>query len=394
MPVRGARTLTWRPRGVQDTTDSTDYAPGAMSALANLIPSPTTRGVFVPRPASIQLANTASFGSAGVTVFLILGAIVYGMVSNANGFDAPFIYNLQTQVGTVPAGVTAANLPYTQPTNGDWSPPTIATLGVYVIVTHPGFQGPANGYIGWFDLTKPSAPIWKSGNFQTEAGVPSPYLLPSPPTAVAVFGGRAYYAVGNAVQASDEFLPLQQSNAGQVLTFGDSTVITALAGLPLNNTSLYGGIVQSLMVFKGIENIYQVTGDYTGIPSPWSINTLNISTGTLAPNTVTPTPRGLAFVAPDGVRIISFTAVVSDPIGDWGDGIKLPFQNAVYPSRMCAAFNMQTLRIALQVAGAELQSNQEYWYNFGLNAWTGPHSIPTVFMKPYLNTFICSMALP
>jgi hypothetical protein len=394
MPVRGARTLTWRPRGVQDTEDATDYAAGAMSALANLIPSPTTRGRFVPRPASIQLANTAALGSAGVTVFLILGATVYGMVSNGSGFDAPFIYNLQTQVATVPSGVTGANLPYTQPTNGDWSPPTITTLGAYVIVTHPGFQGPANGYIGWFDLTAPSTPVWKSGNFQTEAGAGSPNLLPSPPAAVAVFGGRAYYAVGNAVQASDEFLPLQQTNAGQVLTFGDSTPITALAGLPLNNTSLYGGIVQSLMVFKGIENIYQVTGDYTGIPSAWSINTLNISTGTLAPNTVTPTPRGLAFVAPDGVRLISFTAVVSDPIGDWGDGVKLPFQNAVYPSRMCAAFNMQTLRIALQVAGAELQSNQEYWYNFGLNAWTGPHSIPTVFIRPYLNTFICSMALP
>jgi len=314
------------------------------------------------------------------------------MVPSANGYDTPFIYNLNSQTSTIPAGVTSSNVPTTQPTNGDWTPPTMAALGAYVIVTHPGFQGPANGYIGWFDLTTPSAPKWVSGNLQETGGLPSPNLLPSPPAAVCVYGGRAYYAVGNAVQASDEFLPLQQTNAGQVLTFGDSTAITALAGLPLNNVQ--GGIIQSLMVFKGLQNIFQVTGDYTGIPSIWNVNTLNIATGTLAPNTVTPTPRGLAFVAPDGVRVIDFGSNISDPIGDWGSGIKLAFQNAVYPSRMCAAFNMQTLRISVQQVQATQQAQQEYWFNFGLKAWTGPHTIPTVFIKPYQNTFVCSLALP
>jgi hypothetical protein len=392
MPIRGARTLTWRPVGITDTLDSTDMRPGSMLSLQNLIPAPTTRGLFVPRPASIQLPNTIGLGNAGVTVFLILGSTVYGMVSNGNGFDVPFIYNLNTQTSTVPSNITSSNTPYTQSVNGDWTPPTMVSLGAYVIVTHPGFQGPANGYIGWFDLTTPATPVWHSGNFQVANGLPSPNVLPSAPVAVAVYGGRAYYAVGNAVQASDEFLPLQQTNAGQVLTFGDSTPITALAGLPLNNVQ--GGIIQSLMVFKGIQNIFQVTGDYSGFPSIWTVNTLNVATGTLAPNTVTPTPRGLAFVAPDGVRLIDFSSNVSDPIGDWGTGMKAVFQNAVYPSRMCAAFNMQTLRISVQVAAATIQSNQEYWFNYGLKSWTGPHTTPTVFMRPYNNTFIAAFALP
>ncbi len=383
MAIRNSKVLNWKPSGVTDTLDSSNTGLNSMVALQNLIPDPTTKSVFVPRPASIQIKGLSSTYGA-VTVFLILGDVLYGMVSQ-NGFDQPFIYNLLTQTFSTPSGVTGSNLPYTQPVVGDWTVPTMATIGAYVLVTHPGFQGPANGYFGWFDLTKPSAPVWHSGNTTGN-------LLIAPPTAVSIYGGRAYYAVGNAVQASDVFFPLQQTNAGQVLTFGDSTPITALEGLPLNNVQ--GGIIQSLMVFKGISNIYQVTGDYTGVPAPWAANALNVATGTLAPNTVTATPKGLAFVAPDGVRIIDFSSNVSDPIGNYGMGICLPFQNAVYPSRMCAAFNMQTLRVAVQQKSAVLQSTIEYWYNFSLGAWSGPHTIPSVFMLPYKNTFICSMALP
>lgn len=400
MALRNAKTVRWTPVGLSDAVDGTNAFPGAMYALSNLVPDPSTKGVFVPRPAAIQLPDVAA-DLGPVSVFLILGDIVYGMIGNtATGFDTPFIYNLDTQVFSVPSGVTTSNVPISQPTFGDWTPPTMATVSTYVLVTHPGFTGPANGFIGWFDLAVPSAPTWNSG----QMGI-NPF--PDVPAAVSVFGDRAYFAVLNFVQASDILFPLQQTNANQVLTCGDSTPITALKGLPLNNVQ--GGIIQSLMVFKGVSNIFQIQGDYAGSVTsgiaPWSVNTLNVATGTQAPNTVCATPYGLAFMSPDGLRVLDFNANISDPIGEHGAGVVVPFQQAVSPSRMCAAFNAQTIRIAVRVtegtAQQVLQNGQtnssvitpilEYWYNWSLQAWTGPHPLPTTFIQPWQDTFIASM---
>ena len=388
MPIRGARVLAWRPKGTVDSLDTTTTGPGGMSALANLVPDPTTAALFVPRPAAIQVPGFASSNITTVSVFFILGDIVYGMIANSSGYDYPFIYDLAKDQFSYPAGITLSNVPATQSIVGDWTPPTMAQLGAYIVVTHPGFTGAANGFIGWFDLTKPTEPKWKSGNTKTNP-------LVAVPIAAAQFGGRIYYAVGNATQASDEFDPITITNAGQALTFGGSSPITAISGLGLSNV-VSGGIVQSLMIFKGVENIWQLTGDYTGNPSPWAINTLNVATGTLAPNAVIPTPSGLAFVAPDGVRIINFGGNISPPIGEFGSGVAVPFQNAVAPSRMCGAYNVQTLRIAVRQSATQAslpngQGTVEYWYNFGLNAWTGPHSLPTVFIRPYKATFIAAM---
>jgi hypothetical protein len=382
VPIRGARTLTWRPRGLVDAIDGTNARPGDMASLANLIPDSSTRGIFVPRPASIQFANSAPT-TGGVTVFLILGSWLYGMCTSG-AYDVPFAYNLATQALVYPVSGARPgfNCPLAQSTVGDWTPPQMATCSTYVLLTHPGFTGPGNGYIGWMNILNPAEPVWSSGTIATNplAGVPS---------GVAVFGDRAYYAVGNATEASDVLFPLQRTNANQVLTFGDTNPITALAGLPLNNVN--GGIIQSLMVFKGVSNIWQVTGDYSGTPSAWDTNTLNVATGTLAPRTLVPTPAGLAFVAPDGLRIIDFNANVGDPIGAFGDGVCVPFQQAVAPSRMAAAYNVETLRIAVRQSAVTSGATVEFWYNFSLKAWTGPHSLPTSFMAAYLNTFICAM---
>ncbi len=388
MPIRGSKVLAWAPAGVCDSLDSTRTGPGGMASLANLVPDPTTRNLYAPRPAAIQVTGFTAPGLGAIVVFYILGDIVYGMIGQSNGYDYPFIYNLDTQVFSFPAGITTSNVPATQSIVGDWTPPTMDNLGAYIIVTHPGFTGAANGFFGWFDLTNPSAPVWKSGNTKINP-------LVAVPTACAQFGGRIYFAVGNATPATDEFNPLQITNANQVLTFGGSNPITALAGLGLNN-QVSGGIVQSLMVFKGVENIWQVTGDYTGTPSPWSVNTLNVATGTLAPNAVTPTPGGLAFVAPEGIRTMDFNANISKPLGMFGKGVSVPFQNAVAPSRMCAAYNVETLRVAVRLSATQAslpngQGTVEYWYNFTLGEWTGPHSLPTIFIRPYKSTFFGSM---
>lgn len=220
-----------------------------------------------------------------------------------------------------------------------------------------------------------AAPIWDAGNTNANPLIAVPYW-------VSQFNGRAWYAVGNAEVFSDALLPLNVSDTSfeQVLTLGDSTNITCSSGLPLNNIAT-GGIIQSLMVFKGSEIMYQITGD--AATANLAVNTLNVNTGTLAPNTLASTPVGLAFVSPDGVRIVDFTAKVSDPIGANGSGVSVPFINALTPSRMAAAFNQNVLRVSCQNSQAPGQPVQEFWWDFNLKIWTGPHTFPASLIQPY-----------
>src|SRR6185437_379255 len=142
-----------------------------------------------------------------------------------------------------------------------------------------------------------------------------------PPTAVYQFNSRAYYIYNLPAQPSvyfsDALNPTTFTNANQILTFGDAVPLTALGGVGLN-TQL-GGIIQSLIVFKGVQNIYQITGDPT--TSNLSVDALNVTTGTLAPNSICNAPKGLMFMSPDGYRMIDFQAHVSDPIGIDGSGV-------------------------------------------------------------------------
>lgn len=218
-----------------------------------------------------------------------------------------------------------------------------------------------------------AAPVWSAGNTNVNP-------LAAVPKWVSQFNGRAWYAVGNAEVFSDSLLPLNVSNANQVLTLGDNQAVTCSAGLPLNNITT-GGIIQSLIAFKGDAIMYQITGDAS--TNNLSINALNVSVGTLAPNTICPTPLGLAFVAPDGLRIVDFSARVSDPLGANGAGVSVPFINALTPSRMAAAFNQNVLRISCQNSQAPSQPVQEFWLDFSLKIWTGPHTFPASFIQPY-----------
>lgn len=220
-----------------------------------------------------------------------------------------------------------------------------------------------------------AAPVWGAGNTNVNP-------LVAVPKWVSQFNGRAWYAVNNAEVFSDSLLPLNVSNVSQVLTLGDNTDVTCSAGLPLNNITT-GGILQSLIAFKGDAIMYQITGDQA--TNNLSINALNVSVGTLAPNTIVSTPLGLAFVAPDGLRICDFTARISDPIGANGAGVSVPFINALTPSRMCAAFNQNVLRISCQNSQAPSQPVQEFWLHFNadLKIWTGPHTFPNSLIQPY-----------
>jgi hypothetical protein len=390
MALRKARPLKLSPRGLSDALDSTNVQEGAMQQLSNLIPDPTTADLWECRPASQQLATLSSGGQQGnaVTSLQVLGTRAYGtfgaVAGTFNGHDIPFSYNIVSNTFDTITGITAANTPTSPALTGAWVPPTSALIGTKLIFTHPGFNGSGNGFFGILDISTPTAPVWSSGN--TSGTV----VLSAPPNWVEQFNGRAYYLInppnGQPVAVfSDSLSPLTTSGATlSVLTFGDNQTLTAASGLPLFNQ--LGGIIQSLMVFKSVSNIYQVTGD--AATSNLTINSLNVATGTLAPNSISSTPKGLMFIAPDGLRLIDFQARVSDPIGVDGQGVNLPFISALVPSRINASCNFNVFRIFVQNGQVAGSPNQEYWFDISRSKWSGSHTFAGAMIAPYQNTFL------
>ena len=300
------------------------------------------------------------------------------------GFDAPFCFNLATGMPVAVTGAqNATTLPVSPPTTNAWVPPQMDVIGVKLMVAHPGFTGAGGNFIGWFDITTPGDPVWHAGNMG------GAIAFTVAPIAVKQFNNRAYYihnASQPAVIFSDALAATNATNADQILTFNDNVTLTALGALPLNN--LLGGIIQSIMVFKGVANIFQITGDAASTTNPVTVNALDVATGTLAPNTVVPCSMGLAFVAPDGVRTISFSGQVSEPLGNAGSGITVPFIYSTVPSRMVACANGVNLRVSTQNGNIGSTPTLEYWYNFARKLWHGPHTFSASLMQPWNGTFI------
>jgi hypothetical protein len=363
------------------------------------------------------------------------------------GKDEPFIYNLATGAFVTIANVTAGNCPTSPSTSGDWVPPTMAmTTGGRVMITHPGYDGVTN-FIGWLDVssfslgtltgsthsstlidTMSSSPILagvQPGMKIAGAGIPAnTYVVSltatsitlsqaatataagvaltftggtpaaplygagnvngnpftSVPLAVALFNTRAWYAVSNYAVYSDLLNPTQVSAASQALRIGDNLPITALAGLPLTS-QVNGGTLQSLIAFKGAQSYVQITGD--AALNTLQANTVAGSVGTLAPNTLCPTPQGLAFISIDGLRIIGLDGVEKPAIGNKGQGINVPFTQAVNASRMSAAYNNHVVRTTVQNPFASGSQYQEYWYDMDMGIWTGPHTSTTTLVEAY-----------
>lgn len=375
------------------------------------------------------------------------------------GKDEPFCYNLATGTFVAIDNVTAANTPTSPPTSGDWTPPVIAaTSNARLGIAHPGYDGVTN-FLGWIDVSGASfsgtgnttsgsptiSPLssnpltsgWNVGMRVTGPGIPANSFivratatsitisnnatataagvaltiaggtaaaplygagnlngnpLAGVATCVARFSARAWWAWKNYVIYSDTENPTQVTNASQALSIGDSTPITALAGLPLT-TQVSGGVLQSLIVFKGASTLVQITGD--AATNDLATNTINGSVGTYAPRSIAATPEGLAYIAPDGLRVLGLSAVATPPRGVFGDGVSLPFINALYPSRICAAYNTLVYRVTVQnplLAGSPFQ---EWWHHWQTGKWTGPHTSPSDAIVPYFGTavgpFVMSM---
>jgi hypothetical protein len=374
---------------VTDSLDGSMAPQGSMQTLQNLIPDPSTKNVWLCRPASIKLfdfdAGGATFDT--ISVMKILGNIVYGLYKQTtgglSGFDVPFAFNLTTSLQVTVTGTqTTSTLPSSQPTTGAWTPPQMDLISTQLVVAHIGFSGSGGNYYGWFDVSTPTAPVWHAGN------ISGAITFTTAPTSVRQFYNRAYYMYNltgaPAIIASDPLTPGTVTNANQILTLGDTTPLTALGALPLTNE--LGGILQSLMVFKNTTAIYQITGDPALLSL--SINTLNVATGTLAPNSICTTPKGLVFMAPDGMRLIDFSGTIQSPIGYEGQGITVPFVFTAQPTRVCAACNGNLMRISTQNGQLSTEPQQDWWFDFGKGCWTGPHTFPAALALPYQQTFI------
>ena len=219
-----------------------------------------------------------------------------------------------------------------------------------------------------------SSPLWCVGN------TTGALQLPSLPQCVGQFNNRVYFGVKNAAIYTDTLsLNISNSPLVQVLILGDTTNINALVGLPLSTTQ--NGIIQSLIAFKTYST-YQITGDASSgtLASP----AMNLAVGSKSPRSICPVTDGLMFVALDGVRLINFSGVMSEPDGD----LRLPFIETLYASRISAAFNANIYRVSLQNGNISGTPKQEYWFDFLNGGWTGPHTFTQDMAVPYQNYFV------
>jgi hypothetical protein len=439
------------PRGLYDSLDGSTAPDGACYALANLVHDITTQRIWTPRPGAVLQTNFPGFIAPGVvSVGMAVGQRIYGLIGTGRfaGHDEPFVYDVPSNTFITVGNVTAANTPATQPTTGDWTPPTMAMVGTRILVTHPGFSGAA--FFGWFDIS--SFFLTLTGNTHstnildtlsvnplnvgiaigqsiTGAGIPAnTYVvtmtatsitisqfatatatgvtftvgsgsvsaplwgagntttnpLPALPTVVMQFYNRAYFAVGNQAWFSDALAPTNITNASNFLTCGQP-------GYPIIGfggiplQQTTGGILSALIIFKGSGGYYQLTGDLT-------LNNLLLNgpvgnVGCAAGRSIAQTPTGIWFLSRDGVRQIGFDGLISTaPI----KGVRYPFNNSVEPTRAAAAYNNTVYRVSTRTVPnniTQAPSLLDWWFDYEIEEWGGPHTCGYSLIIPISDTF-------
>lgn len=370
MAIRNGQPVRFTPKGICDAFDSTDAFPGACQTLTNLVFDQGNPEIVISRPGvGSPLTSFGSFTTPTfVSVHVVIGTVVYGMVSTGRnaGHDEPFAFDTNGNVFITISGVTAGNTPTSPSTSGSWTPPTMAVVSTKILVTHPGFNGTGSNFFGVIDISNPAAPAWSSANFATTP-------LTGVPTSVANFNNRAYFSVGNTLQFSDVLVPTTRTNASQALTIGDTTPVIAQSGLPIQTTS--GGITAALVVFKGVQ-IWQVTGDPT--TNNLALNYISLTTGCPAPRSVVQGPFGIFFVGVDAPYILNFLGILSPlsktPGNDGVADVQVPFQNTTSPTRIAAQFSGNIYRVCVPTVIQGVAQTNDYWYDIRRKRWTGPHT--------------------
>lgn len=388
MAIRNGKPVQFTPKGLCDAFDASQAFAGACQLLSNLVFDQANPEVIVARPGVGAAATTfSSFNTPTfVSVFAVVGNVVYGMVSSARnpGFDEPFAYNIATNTFITISGVTSSNVPASPATSGAWTPPTIAVVSTYVLITHPGFTGTGSNYFGVINIANPAAPVWSSSNFATTP-------LTGVPTSVANFNNRAYFAVGNVLNMSDPLTPLTRTNADQAVTIGDPTPVTAQSGLPIQTTS--AGVIGALVVFKG-SSVWQVTGDPA--TSNLALNYISLTTGCAAPRSIVQGPFGIFFAGPDAPYILTFlgtlVALSSKPGMMVPPDLQVPFQNTTQASRISASFAGNIYRVCVPTLILGQAQTNDYWYDIRRTRWNGPHSFSYDCAGQYGSSFVLSSA--
>lgn len=378
MAIKNSAPMRFSPKGLTDAYDATDEFQGACQQLSNLILDQSNPELVIPRPGvvTLQQLSGAFVNPSFISIQVAIGTRIYGLVATTKnvGHDEPFCYDTSINAFVPISGVTAANTPTSPSTTGDWEPPTMASIGVFIILTHPGFSGTGANFFGVIDLTVPTAPAWSSSNTATTP-------LTARPSAVANLNNRAYYAVGNQLQFSDVLLPKTRTAATQAITLGDSAPINALGGLPITTTS--SGILAVLTAFK-TSQIWQVSGDPT--TNDLAENYLSLTTGTNAPRTLAQSTLGLYFMSSGGPYFIDPTGVLrplSNNANNIEPDVQIPFINAVTPTRWCGCYNSSIYRVCGPTVIRGVQQTSDYWFDEHKRRWSGPHTF----------TYDCASAL-
>jgi hypothetical protein len=393
MPIARSYPMQFTPKGLCDAFDSTEAFKGACQSLSNLVFDQANPEVVVSRPGvGAPLTSFAGFATPTfVSVQIVLGTMVYGMVSTARtaGHDEPFAYNILTNTFVTISGVTSSNVPASPATGGAWTPPTMAVVSTYILVTHPGFSGAGANIFGAINIATPSAPVWTAQDLLTNP-------MGVVPTSVANFNNRAYFSYGtfgNHLALSDPLTPLTRTNASQDLTIGDTTPITAQSGLPVETTS--SGVVGALVVFKG-ESIWQITGDPATTANPLSLNYISLNTGCSAPRSIALGPFGIFFAGVDAPYVLNFIGMLAALSSNPGQGgpadVQVPFQNAVVPSRISGSFSGNIYRVCVPTSIQGVQQTNDYWFDIRRKRWTGPHTFNYDCASYFGNNFIVSGA--
>jgi hypothetical protein len=378
MAISKSSSMRFTPRGLVDAFDATDKFPGACQALANLVFDPSNPELVITRPGVTQLCSFTAGGFTNPGFISVHGAVgtrIYGMIATARnaGKDEPFCYDTGTGAFVTISGVTGANCPTSPTSSGDWVPPTIASVGTMILITHPGFSGSVGVFFGIIDVTNPAAPAWSCANTVTT-------LLPGVPVAVANFNNRAYFACppaagqpANHMYYTDVLTnPPTITNATQFLVIGDANPVNALSGLPMQTTS--SGILQTLTVFKNTQ-CWQVAGDTT--TSNLSLNYISLTVGTNAPRSVVQSPYGIYFSSTGGPYFIDLLGTLrgtTHSLQELEPDIQAPFENAVSPTRWAGAYNSTIYRVCGSTVVQGRQSTNDYWFDEHRRRWNGPHS--------------------
>ena len=371
MAIPKSYPMKFTPTGLVDAFDASGKFPGACRALKDLIFDQSNPEIMISRPGVTTIYNFSDFTTPGfISVAVTVGTRVYGMIATARnaGNDEPFCYDLVAGAFVSISGVTAGNTPLSPATTGPWAPPTIANVGVYIIITHPGFSGFGTNFFGVIDLTNFSAPAWYSANLATNP-------LAAAPQAVANFNDRAYFAVGNTLPYSD-VLTLTRTLATQQLTIGDNAAITALSGLPISTTS--SGVIGALIAFKPAST-WQITGDTTSTVNPLSLNFISLTMGTLSPRSVAQSPQGLYFATPSApyfIDPIGTLRPLTNKITDSDPDVQTPWINATVPSRIAGCYAGSLYRVCMATVINGQQVTNDYWFDEHRRRFNGPHSVP------------------